>query len=524
MSLMHREQMDCCNYFEATGNEITIDSKSNWMQVESIEGNTTQLQTTGAQLFDANKIPSKSQGGATVVNNGDGSFTITGTGVLTETFYSEHIYSKDKTLQVLKPGKYNISKSDVYPRCAFLLLGTGLNKEITSQTAIPIEITAEDLMVNDVHLVISIFGNKNSTIKPGTIKPMVWMKETIPTDSDWEPYTGGKPSPSPDYPQEIVNADIKSVTIKSAQMFDINNPSSALGQWIITGNKISITNPTSGYLSLNYNINVIPNTLYTFYSIIFNDTPNVESMHVSISLLREDGTVIKDNVIILNNTSSGKFTTTEDTKSINIYFRNRTTGNGGYFKDIVLNKGSSVIPWQPYYNPQTISLTFTEPFRKVGDYADEITPTKTVNRCIEITLDGSENWSFSPSDKRFQLSESLPVPMNRRAGFCNQYFVRTKRIENEPQLWLGIDNNNFIYIPYNQFYDESLEDKGLSLWKAHLATNPLKIITYTNPEDYVETPLDQSNVDVIKSLYAYNGVTLLNNNENTVMKVMYKSK
>lgn len=524
MSLMHREQMDCCNYFEATGNEITIDSKSNWMQVESIEGNTTQLQTTGAQLFDANKIPSKSQGGATVVNNGDGSFTITGTGVLTETFYSEHIYSKDKTLQVLKPGKYNISKSDVYPRCAFLLLGTGLNKEITSQTAIPIEITAEDLMVNDVHLVISIFGNKNSTIKPGTIKPMVWMKETIPTDSDWEPYTGGKPSPSPDYPQEIVNADIKSVTVKSAQMFDIDNPSSSLGQWIITGNKISITNPTSGYLSLNYNINVIPNTLYTFYSIIFNDTPNVESMHVSISLLREDGTVIKDNVIILNNTSSGKFTTTEDTKSINIYFRNRTTGNGGYFKDTVLNKGSSVIPWQPYYNPQTISLTFTEPFRKVGDYADEITPTKKVSRCIEITLDGSENWSVSTSDKRFQLLGSLPVPMNRRAGFCNQYFVRTKRIENEPQLWLGIDNNNFIYIPYNQFYDESLEDKGLSLWKAHLATNPLKIITYTNPEDYVETPLDQSNVDAIKSLYAYNGVTLLNNNENTVMKVMYKSK
>lgn len=524
MSLMRREQMDCCNYFEATGNEITIDSKSNWMQVESIEGNTTQLQTTGAQLFDANKMPSKSQGGATVVNNDDGSFTITGTGVLTETFYSEHIYSKDKTLQVLKPGKYNISKSDVYPRCAFLLLGTGLNKEITSQTAIPIEITAEDLMVDDVHLVISIFGNKNSTIKPGTIKPMVWMKETIPTDSDWEPYTGGKPSPSPDYPQEIVNADIKSVTVKSAQMFDIDNPSSSLGQWIITGNKISITNPTSGYLSLNYNINVIPNTLYTFYSIIFNDTPNVESMHVSISLLREDGTVIKDNVIILNNTSSGKFTTTEDTKSINIYFRNRTTGNGGYFKDIVLNKGSSVIPWQPYYNPQTISLTFTEPFRKVGDYADEITPTKTVSRCIEITLDGSENWSVSPSDKRFQLLGSLPVPMNRRAGFCNQYFVRTKRIENEPQLWLGINNNDFIYIPYNQFYDESLEDKGLSLWKAHLATNPLKIITYTNPEDYVETPLDQSNVDAIKSLYAYNGVTLLNNNENTVMKVMYKSK
>lgn len=524
MSLMHREYMDCCNYFEATGNEITINSKSNWMQLESIEGNTTQLQTTGAQLFDANKIPSKSQGGATVVNNDDGSFTITGTGVLTETFYSEHIYSKDKTLQVLKPGKYNISKSDVYPRCAFLLLGTGLNKEITSQTAIPIEITAEDLMVDDVHVIISIYGNKNSTIKPGTIKPMVWMKEAIPTDSDWEPYTGGKPSPSPDYPQEIVNADIKSVTIKSAQMFDINKPSSALGQWIIAGNKISITNPTSGYLSLNYNINVMSNTLYTFYSIIFNDTPNVESMHVSISLLKEDGTIIKDNVVILNNTSSGKFTTTEDTKSINIYFRNRTTSNGGYFKDIVLNKGSSVIPWQPYYNPQTISLTFTEPFRKVGDYADEITSVKRINRCIELTFNGSENWGVCPDELGFQLSNGLPYPMNRREGFCNQYFVETKKDINKPQVWLGINNNLYIYAVYNEFFDDILPDKGLSAWKAHLSTNPLKVITYINPEGYVETPLDQSNVDAIKSLYAYNGVTLLNNNENTVMKVMYKNK
>lgn len=395
MSLMRREQMDCCNYFEATGNEITIDSKSNWMQLESIEGNTTQLQTTGAQLFE------------------------------------------------------------------------------------------------------------------------------------------------------------------------ISNPSSVIKQWVITDKKISITNPTAGYLTINYTIDVKPSTMYTLYSVIVNDIPDSNSMHISVTLLKEDGTV-QDNIVILNNTSSATFTTTANTKSIYIYFRNRIIGDGGYFENIILNEGKTTVPWepytggkpspspdypqeivnadiksvtvksaqmfdidnpwQPYYSPQTISLTFTEPFRKVGDYADEITPTKKVSRCIEITLDGSENWSVSSSEKRFQLSGSLPVPMNRRAGFCNQYFVRTKRIENEPQLWLGIDNNDFIYIPYSQFYDESLEDKGLSLWKAHLATNPLKIITYTNPEDYVETPLDQNNIDAIKSLYAYNGVTLLNNNENTVMKVMYKSK
>lgn len=515
MSLMRREQMDCCNYFEATGNEITIDSKSNWMQLESIEGNTTQLQTTGAQLFDISNPSSTIN--QWVITDKRISITNPTAGYLTVNYT---IDVKPSTIYTI----YSIIVNDIPDSNSMHITISILKEDGTVQDNIVIlnnTSSATFTTTADTKSIYIYFRNR-TTGNGGYFEDIVLNegKTTIP----WEPYTGGKPSPSPDYPQEIVNADIKSVTVKSAQMFDIDNPSSSLGQWIITGNKISITNPTSGYLSLNYNINVIPNTLYTFYSIIFNDTPNVESMHVSISLLREDGTVIKDNVIILNNTSSGKFTTTEDTKSINIYFRNRTTGNGGYFKDIVLNKGSSVIPWQPYYNPQTISLTFTEPFRKVGDYADEITPTKKVSRCIEITLDGSENWSVSTSDKRFQLLGSLPVPMNRRAGFCNQYFVRTKRIENEPQLWLGIDNNNFIYIPYNQFYDESLEDKGLSLWKAHLATNPLKIITYTNPEDYVETPLDQNNIDAIKSLYAYNGVTLLNNNENTVMKVMYKSK
>lgn len=516
MSLMHREQMDCCNYFEATGNEITIDSKSNWMQLESIEGNTTQLQTTGAQLFDANKIPSKSQGGATVVNNDDGSFTITGTGVLTETFYSEHIYSKDKTLQVLKPGKYNISKSDVYPRCAFLLLGTGLNKEITSQTAIPIEITAEDLMVNDVHVIISIYGNKNSTIKPGTIKPMVWMKEAIPTDSDWEPYTGGKPSPSPDYPQEIVNADIKSIMIKSAQLFDAS---------IIKGiekNGIKIINNGDGSFKITGEATA---QAYTSPVIIQLE---VGQYYVSDGYLNQDISFFvsirpKGSTVLWTDIKNNIVTIDENTE-IRTYISVISGAKVNATIYPMLNIGTTALPWQPYYNPQIVPLTFTKPLNKVGDYADETTSVKRINRCIELTFDGSENWGVCPDELGFQLSNGLPYPMNRREGFCNQYFVETKKEINKPQVWLGINNNLYIYAVYNEFFDDILPDKGLSTWKAHLSTNPLKVITYTNPEDYAETPLDQSNVDAIKSLYVYDGYTIVNNNENTNMKITYKTK
>lgn len=122
------------------------------------------------------------------------------------------------------------------------------------------------------------------------------------------------------------------------------------------------------------------------------------------------------------------------------------------------------------------------------------------------------------------MSNGLPYPMNRREGFCNQYFVETKKEINKPQVWLGINNNLYVYAVYNEFFDDTLADKGLSAWKAHLSTNPLKVITYTNPEGYVETPLEQSNIDGIKSLYAYDGYTIVNNNENTNMKIMYKTK
>ena len=51
--------------------------------------------------------------------------------------------------------------------------------------------------------------------------------------------------------------------------------------------------------------------------------------------------------------------------------------------------------------------------------ADEITSVKRINRCIELTFNGSENWGVCPDELGFQLSNGLPYPMNRREGFCN---------------------------------------------------------------------------------------------------------
>ena len=58
--------------------------------------------------------------------------------------------------------------------------------------------TTEDNMI--LYLLLRVYGGKTIDI---TIQPML---NTGTSPLPWEPYTGGQPSPSPDYPQEIVSA------------------------------------------------------------------------------------------------------------------------------------------------------------------------------------------------------------------------------------------------------------------------------------------------------------------------------
>lgn len=515
MSFLRREQMDCCNYVEAMGSKILVDSKSNWMHLESLEGNTTQVQTTGAQLFDIKNITSpQTVNGITLTTDlTNGTITVNGTATAV-TIFTIPLTNIIPTGKIIYMGANNpvAGNSELQLR----LMTEDESVIVVGLQLLTINTNIVKTLTNDVSKIGFRIG-ANQTVNNFVIKIMLAYDSAKP----WEPYTGEKPSPSVEYPQDFVGADIKSIEVQGAQLFDISIPYSSINQWVITNDTISITNPTGSYLTVIYKIDCKPNTTYTIYSIIVNDVPDSNSMHIAISLLKKDGTT-QDNIIVLNNTSSATFITTSDTQSIYIYFRNRTIGNGGYFKDIIVNEGKTALPWQPYYSPQNISITLTKPLYGIDNYNDEIAVTKRIDKCIEFTFNGSENWAVISTYEGFYYAGILPFTAMRRAGFCNQFPVDTKG-EAIESIRIG-NGNSVLFCVYSRFYDDTAADKGLAAWKAHLSTNPLKIVTYTNPEGYVETPLEQSNIDAIKSLYAYNGYTIVNNNENTNMKIMYKTK
>lgn len=152
----------------------------------NIYGRSEQFSTTGVQLFNEN-IEIKNRGVTIKINGSTATFVGT---VSDESNYRVNCQKKIK----LKPGKYTASSS---------------NEKIVADFAVK---KANDETIYNSH--IEIDGTEEVKIRvlfglrPSAKGDVINETTNIMlNDGDialpYEPYTGGKPSPSPDYPQEI---------------------------------------------------------------------------------------------------------------------------------------------------------------------------------------------------------------------------------------------------------------------------------------------------------------------------------
>ena len=181
-----------------------------------VHGKVKQETTKGYNLLPY-PYPSenKTQNGITFTVNIDGSVTLNGTST---GFSSFQIYAGVGLNQALEiPGNYisggnskaqigiyhNIDNTD-YPQLA--LNNSGFT-EIDKST------------YNTGYIEIRV--NSGLTFNNETIFPMLSNEQNIP----WEPYTGGQPSPSPDYPQPITTLTFDKITRCGKNLFDVNDTS-----------------------------------------------------------------------------------------------------------------------------------------------------------------------------------------------------------------------------------------------------------------------------------------------------------
>lgn len=187
----------------ARGERIAVgDSAGAFFEGMKLYGKSEQVQTKGYQLFDASKIPTKSIGGATITNNGDGSFTIGGSGNLTGNILIQYALTNEEAKKLFKAGRVTLNGDKTSP---FIYLkfknAAGTIKELQTigeDSARYLDLTSEHINSEGFQASLGIYGNSGSAIVPGTVKPMVYQDG----DGTWESFSDGKASPSMEYKQD----------------------------------------------------------------------------------------------------------------------------------------------------------------------------------------------------------------------------------------------------------------------------------------------------------------------------------
>lgn len=170
-------------------------------------GRSEQLSTTGAQLFNGN-IGKESRGVTIKINGSTATFEGT---VSDESNIRVNIQKKIE----LKPGKYTASSSNKKIFADFSVKKA--NDEKIYNSHIEIDGTEKEVRVR------VLFGERPSA-KGDVINETT---NIMVNDGDialpYEPYTGGKPSPSPEYPQEIKSVVNPTVKVSSEDVLKVQS-------------------------------------------------------------------------------------------------------------------------------------------------------------------------------------------------------------------------------------------------------------------------------------------------------------
>ena len=311
----------------ASGNPAIMTNalKNNPMNEMKVFGWSKQERISGAQLFPTITPSTEVKSGITVEYMEHGKIHISGTSEKTVDFMTP-------TFEVLA-GTYTLSMGvnidNTLMRCT-LSTTEGLPYfDILNNEASKTE-TTEDNMI--LYLLLRVYGGKTIDI---TIQPML---NTGTSPLPWEPYTGGQPSPSPDYPQEIVSAGMKWST--GAQLYDMDT-------------RLNVDGIEYKKNGTSYTVNIVKMSGNSLYGVPFQFSKedvdatlsvsqffNLEQASVRINLMDSESNVV-------GTLWADKAEKELSAKCSKIRF---DWSRGGKFivSDLMLNFGNTALPYEPY--------------------------------------------------------------------------------------------------------------------------------------------------------------------------------
>lgn len=192
-------------YASSQGKNHLADSDNGKIMDMVLYGKSEQKQYSGKNLLNPT-LQTTTQNGVTCTNNGDGTYTVNGTATDIAVFVVYYnfadVYGSASSLKMV--GCPSGGSAQKYFLRSYR---KGGNPEILDEYGSGISIGSFKESESNIAIIVKSGATVNNLI----FKPML-TTDTTATYADFEPYTGGIPSPNPDYPQEIkrvVNPTVK---------------------------------------------------------------------------------------------------------------------------------------------------------------------------------------------------------------------------------------------------------------------------------------------------------------------------
>lgn len=433
-------------------------------------GKTEQVQTTGANLFDEKLLLDFDSENYDKTQSGSG-------------FY----YYKFPVNGTVTASTKNANKNGEYPTVG--IKPDGSDKTWLSHGSAAISkyktLTPEDGNIylgvnNSLERVKSMIQNTGGIIinEGSAAKP-------------YEPYTGGKPSPSPEYPQEIKNSgkwneekqkyevDVK---ITGKNLFDMN-------KFIDTCN---FTKNEDGTFRIDkyverYDCFIPANTILSIEVLKVEDSSGA----AALELFYEDG---KSMYIGFGQVGVKTFLIQKDVAYIKVLAYRKHE-----YKYIQLEKGRTATPYEPY-KEQTLTLTSDRPLTKWDRLVEQGGEIGWLYGSVIATIDETASISLYVPNGFYVYVKN--IDKKEKTGYCDKLYAK-KMSNGEPFVLFGNANNNVLYtLNTQEFYG-----KTVSEIKEKLKEYPLNIIGKSETTEFV--PLPQSEQNAIRALKTYYPTTVI---------------
>lgn len=510
----------------AAGNPITLTDAGEGTPVVdfAMDGKTEQVQTTGAQLFD---FPDKEKGvvilnGITYTFNLDGSIAIKGTATARSYIKLASYSQKIK----LPQGNYTIGIGVKCPSGSSVLIGD-YNEEGGYKGTLArfgAEIMSKTFAVSEESGSIDAFfdissGNTIDLI----IYPMLNAgSEALP----YEPYTGNQPSPSPDYPQEIINAGKCNeesqkweyeVTVQGKNLFNptkfvVDEPKVIAGRTYILRSDGGIEVTTQDSSSSTTSVFFTTDPIYLPEGTTITLSGNPTGYNVSLQIVDEDGNdIVVFSVNKKSESSSYTLKKGEHIKQIWLYGSAGISDNGIMY--IQLEIGDTATEYEMPKLPQTVLLQSDRPLTK-WDRLEK--------------RDGQWGWVFKSGMHVFDGAERLDYTINiyPRLSWTNFYNDNLGAINAEMYMEnLRYAGNNVIkentllgsagFARCFMYFDSTVDSK-----EAAVAKIMGRQIIYESAEETF-VPLTESEQSALEALTTYFPTTIISNDADCEMEIEY---